>query len=96
MIVRLATTMDKLAARLTIIAVSRADHFIDMIPSKVHSTTKSAKREKPSPRYPPFSILTADASQQTSSHPSLSVCVHILLLPVNPMPPTESVQRDMI
>jgi len=90
MIVRLATTMDKLAARLTIIAVSRADHFID------NSTTKSAKREKPSPRYPPFSILTADASQQTSSHPSLSVCVHILLLPVNPMPPTESVQRDMI
>jgi len=39
MIVRLATTMDKLAARLTIIAVSRADHFID------NSTTKSTKRK---------------------------------------------------
>lgn len=37
MIVRLATTMDKLAARLTIIAVSRADHFIE------HSTNEKRK-----------------------------------------------------
>jgi hypothetical protein len=64
MIVRLATTMDKLAARLTIIAVSRADHFID------NSTTKSAKREKPSPRYPPFSILTADGRRTSARLPT--------------------------
>ena len=85
MIVRLATTMDKLAARLTIIAVSRADHFIE-----------KRKIVKNHPR----GILPSPSSRQTHlrapSHPSLSVCVHILLLPVNPMPPTESVQRDMI
>ena len=95
MIVRLATTMDKLAARLTIIAVSRADHFIDTFDYE----KRKAQIVKNHPRGilpSPSSRQTEDASQQTSSPQSLSVCVHILLLPVNPMPATESVQRDMI
>jgi hypothetical protein len=83
MIVRLATTMDKLAARLTIIAVSRADHFID------NSTTKSAKREKPSPRYPPFSILTADAPPR--AFPPIS-----LRMRTYPPPPSQPHATDRV
>ena len=86
MIVRLATTMDKLAARLTIIAVSRADHFID------NSTTKSAKREKPSPRYPPFSILTADGRRLTADvFPPIS-----LRMRTYPPPPSQPHATDRV
>ena len=81
MIVRLATTMDKLAARLTIIAVSRADHFIE-----------KRKIVKNHPR----GILPSPSSRQTEDAPPRAFPPISLRMRTYPPPPSQPHATDRV